>query len=164
MKKRIKLIAMLLCVFSIASLSSCTKDNNDSTNNGGNTSDEFSIFGKWKVTYNNDDLDGSGGTGVEEGELVGDIWEFKNEYREDGSSVDSNCYKFFINNNEVGHYSFDIFGGRWILSIWGKFRPNDLYLHQYWTWKDDLSYDELELKDRSGTYVYDKIMIKLKKI
>lgn len=167
MKKTLKLMAMMLCVFSIASLSSCTKDNNDSTNNGGNTSDEFSLVGKWKVTYNKETLpyysDGDISYHIEEGALVGSIWEFTNEYVSDFDGEKE--YKFLINNNEVGTYATELFGGRWLFWIFGKISPNDVHGEsQYWTWEKDLSYDELKLMDRNGTYTNNEVMVKLKKI
>jgi len=158
----------MLCVFSVASLLSCTKDNNDSTNNGGNTSDEFSIVGKWKVTYNRETMPQAMPQGnyrylIEEGDLVGDIWEFTNEYVSDFDGVKE--YKFYINNNEIGTYAIEPYAGIWLFWIFGKLHPDDILgQQQYWTWEKDLSYDELKLKDRGGMNTIDNVMVKLKKI
>lgn len=54
MKKTLKLMVMLLCVAAFATLSSCSKDNEDL------------IVGKWKIVYNS-----SNNTGT------GYVWEFK---------------------------------------------------------------------------------------
>ena len=62
MKRTLKMMAMLLCVAAFASLSACSKDNEDL------------ILGKWKCTvYNYTDNN----NGMQYDSPVGEIWEFK---------------------------------------------------------------------------------------
>lgn len=80
MKKTLKLMTMLLCVVSLASLSSCSRDGD--------------IIGKWKVTSatSDDDFDAEA--------MVGDIWEFTADgvlYRITGTETYSGQYA--VNDN-----------------------------------------------------------------
>ena len=66
MKKKLKMMAMLLCVTAFVGLSSCTKDDNASNDNDPNGYKEL-IIGRWRCTYDRD-----GGSSS-----IGMIWEFK---------------------------------------------------------------------------------------
>ncbi len=61
MRKTLKLIAMLLCVAAVATLSSCSKENEDL------------IIGKWEIVKCTSNLSG------EDNSMIGIIWEFKTD-------------------------------------------------------------------------------------
>lgn len=74
MRKTLKLMVMLLCVAAVATLSSCSKDNEDL------------IIGKWEIVKFTDNLLG------EDNSRIGEIWEFKT----DGMlSSNGGCLKSF---------------------------------------------------------------------
>ena len=62
MKKALKMMAMLLCMAAVATLSSCSKDNEDL------------IIGKWEVVKYTEI---ENGIATERDNHIGDIWEFK---------------------------------------------------------------------------------------
>ena len=80
MRKTLKLIAMLLCVAAVATLSSCSKDN------------EVLIIGKWEIVKCTDNLLG------EDNSIIGKIWEFKT-----GGILSSDGYNasYSINGNNI---------------------------------------------------------------
>ena len=83
MKKTLKLMAMLLCVAAVATLSSCSKDNEDL------------IIGKWEVVKCTKTENGN----VEElNSQIGKIWEFKT-----GGvlSCDGNNTTYSISGNDI---------------------------------------------------------------
>lgn len=80
MRKTLKLIAMLLCVAAVATLSSCSKENEDL------------IIGKWEVVKCTSNLSG------EDNSVIGRIWEFKT----DGMlSADGENVSYSINGNNI---------------------------------------------------------------
>lgn len=98
MKKTIKIIALLLCVVSLASLSSCSKDSNSDGNND-------QIIGKWKCTHSvvkEFDIMQEGLVTQTDSE-VGMIWEFKT-----GNTVitDGNPMSYTISDDNI-----TLFGG-----------------------------------------------------
>ena len=73
-------MVMLLCVAAVATLSSCSKDNEDL------------IIGKWEIVKFTDNLLG------EDNSRIGEIWEFKT----DGMlSSDGNNISYSINGNDI---------------------------------------------------------------
>lgn len=88
MKKALKLMAMLLCVVSLASLSSCSKD--DENGSGSNN-----IIGKWEVTI---DTWNNNGNDFGHDSRVGEIWEFK-----DGGIViaDGQSVSYAVSGNDI---------------------------------------------------------------
>ncbi len=93
MKKTLKLMAMLLCVVSLASLSSCSKENNSDGSND-------QIIGKWKCTHSVvqefDIIEG--GLVTQTDSEVGMIWEFKT-----GNTVvtDGRAGAYTISDNDI---------------------------------------------------------------
>ena len=163
MKHRIKLMSMLICVVAFVGFSSCTIENEDIASSG----NDFSIFGKWRVTAFHDyylvDVGGNN--------FVGDEWKFSNEcawIQDHGDTV----YKFYSNNQERGGYLFwkdesTLIDGEspYYLTLYAKLEPgNDfIYEEQYWCFRHTGS--ELELKERNGTRLErDFISVKLNKL
>lgn len=106
MKMTIKFMVALLCMVSLASLSSCSKDdtNNGSGSNGGGGS---LLAGKWEVSDVVNETFGDIN--------IGDIWEFK--YM--GTAGEDECYELYFkggnfpiyyNGNELDMNNFAMWG------------------------------------------------------
>lgn len=100
MKKLIKIMVALLCVVSLTSLSSCSKD--DTSNDvSGNGEGRSLLFGKWKITkcesYNS-----YSESWQPVNSRIGEIWEFK-YWDEDGGLlyIGENWYGFTIDGNKL---------------------------------------------------------------
>lgn len=160
-----RLMVVLLSAIAFAVVISCSKDNTENSDNGGNTNSDFSIVGKWEITYN----DYMGGGEIEQNSMVGDEWRFSNEVARIYDNGDT-VYKFYSNGQEIGEYDFWKEESSWIdgenpyhMRLVAKLvsGSNFNYTPQFWCLRPSGS--ELVLKDRNGTNHYEAIIVKMKK-
>ena len=120
MKKVFKLVAMLLCVVSLTSLSFCSKDNTNNGNrgNGGNPL----LIGKWKSVDAVAD-DGNPAIGDHGFLYIGKVWEFEYLYTDE----EGDCYMLYVegmgSNGRTGNIPVFINGNKFDMSagMWGVY-------------------------------------------
>lgn len=159
MKRTLKMMAMLLCVAAFASLSSCSKDNED--NQGGNRNLSINeLVGKWQCTWSTSESYYN----LQENAYVGAVWEFESP---DANYMDADHGIFIVRINGstyTGRYSFwgsniDVYVNE--DNPYSYFNADDEYLPKMYDIIKD-SNNTISLKILDGEH--SRVALKFKKI